>query len=52
MICNAFLSAMAMVRYIERKDGIAPTNAMEEFLDANYENELIEKVWPNMVITE
>ena len=52
MICNAFLSALSMVRYIERKEQIQPSNVIEEFLDANYKDDLIEKVWPNMVITE
>lgn len=52
MICNAALSAMAMLRYTERQEGIAAGNAIEQFLDSNYEDELIEKVWPNMVITK
>ena len=50
MICNALLSAMALVRYTERKDGIVASNAVEEFLDVTYEDEHIEKIWPNMVI--
>ncbi|MBQ2901328.1 MAG: putative ABC transporter permease [Agathobacter sp.] len=52
MICNAFISAMAMVRYTQRQEGVEAENAMEIFLDANYEDALIEKVWPNMVITK
>ena len=52
MICNALISAMAMARYTQRKDGIAASNIVEEFLDVTYQDELIEKVWPNMVITE
>ena len=52
MICNALISAMAMVRYTQRQDGIQADNTIEVFLDANYEDALIEKVWPNMVITE
>ena len=50
MICNAIISAMAMVRYTQRQDGIAASNTVEEFLDTTYEDKLIEKVWPNMVI--
>ncbi len=50
MICNALLSAMALVRYTERKDGIAASNTIEEFLDATYEDAYIEKVWPNMMM--
>ena len=52
MICNALISAMAMIRYIERKEHISAETAMELFLDNNYKDELIEKVWPNMVITD
>ncbi len=52
MICNALISAMAMVRYTKRQENIPAENAVEVFLDANYEDALIEKVWPNMVITE
>ena len=52
MICNACISGLAMVRYTERKAGIAADNVVEVFLDVNYEDALIEKVWPNMVITD
>ncbi len=52
MICNALISAMAMVRYTQRQEGVKAQTAMEHFLDVNYEDELIEKVWPNMVITK
>ena len=52
MICNALISAMAMIRYTQRQEGIEANNVMEEFLDLHYEDALIEKVWPNMVITE
>ena len=52
MICNSIISAMAMVRYTERQEGITADNVVEEFLDVTYQDELIEKVWPNMVITE
>lgn len=50
MICNTLLSAMAMVRYTQRKDGVESQNSVEEFLDESYKDEIIEKVWPNMVI--
>uniref|UniRef100_UPI004056EFD6 putative ABC transporter permease n=1 Tax=Agathobacter sp. TaxID=2021311 RepID=UPI004056EFD6 len=52
MVCNALISAMAMVRYTQRQEGIAADNVIEAFIDANYEDSLIEKVWPNMVITD
>ena len=49
MICNALLSAMAVIRYTQRQDGIEANNVIESFLDETYEDELIEKVWPNMM---
>jgi len=52
MVCNALISAMAMIRYTQRKEGVAANNAIEIFLDNNYEDERIETVWPNMVITD
>ena len=52
MICNALVSALAMARYTERQDGIEASNIIEEFLDITYQDELIERVWPNMKITE
>lgn len=52
MICNALISAAAMIRYTERKDGVPAENVVEEYIDANYQDALIEKVWPNMVITD
>ena len=52
MICNALISAMAMVRYTQRQEGVSAENAVESFLDVNYGDALIERVWPNMVITE
>lgn len=51
MSCNALISAAAMVRYTERVDGLAPDNVIEELLDEAYDNETIERVWPNMRIT-
>ena len=40
---------MALIRYNERKAGLAADNTVEEFLDATYEDAYIEKVWPNMM---
>lgn len=48
MGCDALISAGAMMRYVSRQEGAAPENAVEEFLDVNYPDARIEKVWPNM----
>lgn len=50
MFCDAGLSAAVMVRYVDRKAGNGAQNVIETFLDANYSDELVEKVWPNMKI--
>ncbi len=34
--------------YVARQDGAAAANVVEEFMDINYPDERIEKVWPNM----
>ena len=50
MICNGLISAAAMIRYVERKDGVAAENSVEDFLDDKYPDALIEWVWPNMKV--
>ncbi len=50
MCADALLSAAAMVRYVERAEGVQATHAIETFLDAHYPDELVEKVWPNMKV--
>lgn len=52
MVCNSLLSAMAMIRYTERKAGLEAENAIEAFMDEAYGDALIERVWPNMVIKD
>lgn len=50
MVCDLALSALAMMRYVERKDGIAAGNAVESFLDEQYPDSFVEFIWPNMRI--
>lgn len=52
MACDAIISAGAMERYTERREDIQATNPIQKFLDINYDDELVETVWPNMKITE
>lgn len=51
MSCNALISAAAMVRYTERVDAVPPGNVIEELLDEAYDDETIQRAWPNMRIT-
>lgn len=50
MACDLLISAMAMVRYVERSEGIPAQNAVERFVDYNYPDVLVEWTWPNMRI--
>ena len=50
MICNTVLSAAALIRYTERKDGVEASNMIDQFIDENYEDSRIEKIWPNMMM--
>ena len=52
MVCDLVLSAFAMMRYVERKDGVPAENAVESFLDEQYPDAFVEFVWPNMKITK
>lgn len=52
MICNALISAMAMIRYTQRQKESVASNVIEEFLDNEYPDALVEKIWPNMVLHE
>lgn len=50
MACDIVISAMAMVRYVERASGAEARNAVERFLDTQYPDALIEWTWPNLQI--
>lgn len=52
MICNAILTCSAMIRHDERKTDPTPSNAFEEFLDRQYDDEYMEIRWQNMKIAE
>lgn len=50
MACDIVISAMAMIRYVERSEGIPAGNAVEKFVDIQYPDRLIEWTWPNLII--
>lgn len=52
MVCNGLLTSAAMIRYTARQDTPAPDNLLEQFLDTRYDDEWMEKRWPNMVISK
>ena len=50
MTCDALLSGVVMLRYVDRKAGAPADNGIETFLDVHYPDQMVEKVWPNMKI--
>lgn len=50
MACDMVISAMAMIRYVERAEGLPAENAVEEFVDYHYPDRFIEWTWPNLNI--
>lgn len=44
---DALLSAGAAVRMNERKEGLPPSNGIEEFLDAHFDDETMRKIYAN-----
>lgn len=50
MVCDILISGLAMVRYVERTEGIPAGNRVEQFVDEQYPDEMIEWVWPNLEI--
>ena len=52
MACNGLLTGAAMLRYNTRAIRPEPTGIVEQFLDSRYDDEYIERRWPNMIVTE
>lgn len=52
MACNALLTGAAMLRYRARAENAPPANALDQLLDRQYDDNYMERHWPNMVITD
>ena len=52
MVCNALLTSAAMLRYSIRAVDPEPNSAFEQFLDRQFNDERMEKHWPNMIVTD
>lgn len=52
MVCNGLLTGAAMLRYNSRAVRPEAVNVIDSFLDEHYDDALMEKRWPNMVVTE
>lgn len=46
---DMLISACAVIRWSERRNGLPPSNVIEEFCDENYPDEMLEEIYPNMV---
>ena len=49
MIFNSAISAMAVNRQVERRNNIEATSSVDVFLDKHYPDELLKKVYANMI---
>ncbi len=47
-IINAFLSYTAVLRMVERKDNLPPSNKLEEIYDEIYPDEFLKKIYVNL----
>ena len=52
MVCNGLLTGAAMLRYNTRAVRPAATGVVEQFLDNRYDDDYIERRWPNMIVTD
>ncbi len=48
MVCNALLTAAAMVRYDTRQERPEANGVMEAFIDERYDDDYMKARWPNM----
>lgn len=48
MLINAFMSVTATIRWQARENGVPASNAFEEYLDINFDNEKMNFLFPHM----
>lgn len=46
--CNSIVTSMVMIRAAARKNSPIPQNAIESFIDSQYPEEAVKKLWSNM----
>lgn len=49
--CNILVSGLALIRSNQREQGIAANQSWQEFMDENYNDEKLEKIYPNAIVT-
>ena len=51
-ICNGIVTSMVMIRTTGRKKQPVARNVIEQFIDNEYPNDVVRKLWPNMNFLE
>ena len=49
MAANTIMSACAVGRWADRRQGVLPANGFEQYLDSHYPDERMQKIYPNMM---
>ena len=52
MVLNMAVSGLAVARYTQRHEGVPAENAVSEFLDAMYPDDLLRIIYPNMIFAD
>ena len=52
MVFNMLVSAMALTRYTERSKGMEPENRLEAYIDEHFDDERMERIYPNAIMRE
>lgn len=51
-VCNGIVTSMVMIRTTGRKEQPVARNVIEQFIDDEYPNDVVRKLWPNMNFLE
>ena len=52
ILLNMLVSALAVARQEERREGLPAANIVEIFLDEHYTDERLAEIYPNMMVKE
>lgn len=52
MICNMLVSGLALIRSTQRAEGIPATSGWQEIMDERFDDERIQKIYPNAINTQ
>lgn len=52
MLVNMGLSALAVSRQAERREGTPPNSKIDRFLDRRFSDEVLHRIYPNMIVVE